>query len=183
MYSTEEEIIEGCIKKKHRAQKKLYEKYYRRMLGICLRYCSHTDEAQDVMLTGFMNIFTKIDSFKSSGSFEGWMKRIMVNTAIDNFRKNKKHLNQSDIADFENDLKFDDHFPENISAGEIMCLVQNLPTGYKIVFNLFAIEGYEHNEIAEMLGVSVNTSKTQLFKARKMLQKSLNKITKDNSTE
>lgn len=183
MYSTEEEIIEGCIKKKHKAQKKLYEKYYRRMLGICLRYCSHTDEAEDVMLKGFMNIFTKIESFKSIGSFEGWMKRIMVNTAIDNFRKNKKHLNQSDISDFENDLKFEDHLPGNISAGEIMSIVQNLPTGYKIVFNLFAIEGYEHNEIAEMLGVSVNTSKTQLFKARKMLQKSLNKINMDSSTK
>lgn len=173
MYSTEEEIIEGCIKKKRKAQKLLYEKYYRRMLGICKRYCSGTADAEDVMITGFMNIFAKIKSFQRAGSFEGWMKRIMINTAIDNFRKNKKHLYQLDLSDFENELIVEDHLPENISNEEIMSIIQSLPSGYRIVFNLFAIEGYEHKEIAEMLGVSVNTSKTQLFKARKFLQISL----------
>ena len=183
MYSTEEEIIEGCINKKRKAQKMLYEKYYRRLLGICLRYCSNSAEAEDVMITGFMNIFTKIESFKGKGSFEGWMKKIMVNTAIDNFRKNKKHQHQSDLADVEDDLILENRFPENISADEIITMIQKLPTGYKVVFNLFAIEGYEHNEIAEMLGVSVNTSKTQLFKARKLLQKSLFNANKEYRTK
>ncbi len=183
MYSTEEEIIEGCIKQKRKAQKMLYKKHYRRMLGICLRYCSDTAEAEDVMLTGFMNIFTKIKSFKSKESFEGWMKRIMVNTAIDNFRKNRKHQHCFDLADFEDKLILEDRFPEHISAEEIMLMIQKLPSGYKVVFNLFAIEGYEHKEIAEMLMVSVNTSKTQLFKDRKLLQKSLYNTNKENKTK
>lgn len=174
MYNSEEEIIEGCIKNKRKAQKRLYEKYYRRMLGICLRYCSDTDEAEHVMLSGFMSIFSKINSFQRKGSFEGWMKRIMVNTAIDAFRKNKKYKYHLDVVDLENELQTEGNFPENISINEILSIVQQLPPGYRIVFNLFAIEGYEHKEIAEMLGVSVNTSKTQLFKARKMLQKILN---------
>lgn len=140
------------------------------MLGICQRYCSSNDEAEDVMLTGFMNIFTKIKSFKGSGSFEGWMKITMVNTAIDNFRKQKKHRDIFSIADYQEELTSDIRVPQNIEKEDIMNMLRNLPPGYKIVFNLYAIEGYNHQEIAEMLGISVNTSKTQLFKARKILK-------------
>ncbi|MCD4732094.1 MAG: sigma-70 family RNA polymerase sigma factor [Bacteroidales bacterium] len=179
MYSTEEEIIKGCIRRKRKAQKMLYDKYYRRMLGISLRYCSDRAEAEDVMLNGFMHIFSKIGTYERKGSFEGWMKRIMVNTAIDNFRKNKKHLYHTDIIEVEDELISEDSFPANITVNEIMSMVQQLPTGYRVVFNLFAIEGYEHKEIAEMLSVSVNTSKTQLFKARKLLQKSIDNFNKD----
>ncbi|MCD4790486.1 MAG: sigma-70 family RNA polymerase sigma factor [Bacteroidales bacterium] len=173
MCYSEEQIIEGCINNKRKAQKTLYSKYYRRMLGICLRYCSSKDEAEDVMLDGFMNIFSKMKLYNKRGSFEGWMKRVIVNTAIDNFRKNKKHYYHSDIDDFENELVIEANLLESFSAKEILNTVQQLSEGYRIVFNLFAIEGYSHQEIADMLGISINTSKTQLFKARKLLQKKL----------
>ena len=106
MCYSEEQIIKGCLRNKRKAQKVLYTKYYRRMLGICLRYCSTKDEAEDVMLDGFMNIYSKIKLFNKKGSFEGWMRKIMVNTAIDNFRKNKKHYYHSDIEDFNEELVF-----------------------------------------------------------------------------
>lgn len=175
MILNEEQIIEGCKRKKRRARKELYQQYHKLMLGICLRYSTSTDEAEDVMLIGFMNIMKKIDSFSKKGSFVGWMKRIMVNTAIDNYRKNKKHYSNSDITDFEEEPSLSVEFRDNLSTKDILAMVQNLPQGYKIVFNLFAIEGYSHLEIAEMLNVSVNTSKTQLFMARKILQRELEK--------
>ena len=175
MILNEEQIIEGCIRKNRRARKELYEQYHRPMLGVCLRYSSSKDEAEDIMLMGFMNIFKKIESFSNKGSFIGWMKRIMVNTAIDNYRKNKKHYKHSDIADFEEEPTLSVEFPDNLAVKDILAMVQSLPQGYKIVFNLFAIEGYSHLEIAEMLNVSVNTSKTQLFHARKFLQRELEK--------
>ncbi|MCD4664913.1 MAG: RNA polymerase sigma factor [Bacteroidales bacterium] len=181
MNFTEEEIIEGCIKKKRKIQKALYQKYYKRMLGICLRYCTTKTEAEDIMLDGFMNIYSKIKLYNKKGSFEGWMKRVMINTAIDNFRKNKKHNYHSNIENFEEELVVNANLPEKLTEKEILKTIQLLPQGYKIVFNLFAIEGYSHQEIATMLGVTVNTSKTQLFKARKQLQKILIKINKENS--
>ncbi len=170
MYKNQEDIIRDCAKGKHKAQKMLYDNYYRKMLGICQRYCTSQDEAEDVMLIGFMNIFTKIKSFKGSGSFEGWMKKTMVNTAIDNFRKQKKHHDIFNIADYQEELSSDNIIPQNIEKEDILKMLRHLPPGYRVVFNLYAIEGYTHPEIAEMLGVSVNTSKTQLFKARKILQ-------------
>jgi len=173
MNLTEEEIIEGCIRKRRRAQKALYEKYHRRMLGICVRYCTTKAEAEDVMVDGFMNIYSKIKTFTGQGSFEGWMRRVMVNTAIDNYRKNKTHLNDEDLEKVADKLSHEPVFYETITAEEILKLVKQLPSGYQIVFNLYAIEGYTHLEIGQMLGISENTSKTQLFKARKMLQKML----------
>jgi len=176
MNITLEDIIKDCKGGKHKAQKMLYEKFYRQMLGLCLRYCASKPEAEDVMLTGFMNIFTKIESYSGSGSFEGWMKKVMVNTAIDNFRKQKKYNDHFDISLFEEELMQEIDLPESLSINEILDMVQKLPIGYRTVFNLYAIEGFNHQEIAEMLGVSVNTSKTQLFKARKLLQDSILKM-------
>jgi RNA polymerase sigma-70 factor (ECF subfamily) len=173
MNITLEDIIKDCKGGKRKAQKMLYEKFYRQMLGVCLRYCASKPEAEDVMLIGFMNVFTKIDSFTGSGSFEGWMKKVMINTAIDNFRKQKKHADLYDISLFEEELVQEIYLPESLSINEILVMVQKLPTGYRTVFNLYAIEGFSHQEIAEMLGVTVNTSKTQLFKARKLLQNSI----------
>ncbi len=184
MYKSQEDIIKDCVKKKRKAQKLLYEHYHRPMLGICLRYCSTNTEAEDVMMTGFMNVFTKIASYKGSGSFEAWMKKVMINTAIDNFRKNKKYKDHLDISEFEDELSTENIIAENISQKEVLNLLRELPPGYRMVFNLYAIEGYSHPEIAAMLGVSVNTSKTQLFKARKMLQDAIQKLNRDfNTTE
>jgi RNA polymerase sigma-70 factor (ECF subfamily) len=171
MNLTEEEIIEGCIRKRRKAQKALYEKYHRRMLGICVRYCTTRAEAEDVMVEGFMNIYSKIKSFTGQGSFEGWMRRVMVNTAIDNYRKNKKRLDNENLDNVAEKLSHEPVFHENLAAEEILKMVTQLPSGYRIVFNLYAIEGYSHLEIGQMLGISENTSKTQLFKARKLLQR------------
>ncbi|MBN1338479.1 MAG: sigma-70 family RNA polymerase sigma factor [Bacteroidales bacterium] len=169
----EEDIIAGCIKKKRKAQKALYEKYHRAMAGICLRYCNHKDEAEDVLTDGFYNVFTKIETFAGKGSFTAWMKRVFVNTAIDNYRKNLKHYHHLEIGEVKDNLSEDEDIPQNVAVEELMKTVNSLPPGYRMVFNLYAIEGYSHKEIGEMLGVSENTSKTQLMKARKWLQKQL----------
>ncbi len=174
MILNEGQIVDGCINKKRRARKELFKRYHGRMLSLCLRYCSSKDEAEDVMLSGFLKIFNKIDTYNKKDSFEGWMKRIIVNTAIDNYRKNKKHYKYLEISDFDEESFMGFEFPDNLAVMDILKMVQDLPVGYRVVFNLFAIEGYSHKEIAEMLGVSVNTSKTQLHKARLILQKKLN---------
>jgi len=170
MYITQEDIIQDCIKGKRQAQKMIYDKYYRKMLGICQRYSSSKAEAEDIMLMGFMNIFSRIKSFTGSGSFESWMKKVMVNSAIDNFRKQKKYKDHLNIEDHTDEISLSTTDFHKIDKEDILKMLWNLPAGYRIVFNLFAIEGYKHEEIAEMLNISVNTSKTQLFKARKMLQ-------------
>ena len=170
MYSTEKEIIEGCLKRKRRAQKVLFEKYHASLMGICMRYSKSKSEAEDVLLMGFTRILKKIKTYSGKGSFEGWMKRIVVNIAIDNYRHNNKYYFHESIEETHVDLEFADYIPDNLAVEEILKTIQNLPNGYRIVFNLFAIEGYSHKEIAEKLGITESTSKTQFLKARKKLQ-------------
>jgi RNA polymerase sigma factor (sigma-70 family) len=154
------------------------------MLGICMRYCRDRAEAEDVLQEGFIKVFTNIIKYRGEGSFEGWIKRIMVNTAIDNYQGNLKHYFHSRIEDLEDTLQPEEHSapdplleqkPE-IPNEKLMELVQALPDGYRLVFNLYAIEGYGHKEIGEMLNISENTSKTQLMKARKTLRKCLSEL-------
>ena len=170
---TKDEIVAGCLKGKRKAQEELYNLYGSRMFGVCLRYTQNRMEAQDVLQEGFVKVFKNIESFKNLGenSLGNWIKRIMVNTAINFLRDQKKHryMMDVDIADNMSDETEDDFFTELISlvsTDEILEIVQKLPNGYRMVFNLFAIEGYSHAEIADELRISVNTSKTQLFKAR-----------------
>ena len=170
MYSTEKEIIEGCLKRKRRAQKVLFEKYHASLMGICMRYSKSKSEAEDVLLMGFTRILKKIKTYSGKGSFEGWMKRIVVNIAIDNYRHNNKYYFHESIEETHVDLEFANYIPDNLAVEEILKTIQNLPNGYRIVFNLFAIEGYSHKEIAEKLGITESTSKTQFLKARKKLQ-------------
>ena len=143
------------------------------MMGICMRYAKSSTEAEDVLLMGFTRIYKKIKQFSGQGSFEGWMRRIMVNVAIDNFRKNQKYYYHDDIEDTQGGSMITDEIPDNFTVEEILKTVQKLPPGYRVVFNMFAIEGYSHKEIADKLGVSESTSKTQLLKARKKLQTQL----------
>jgi len=171
---TSEEIIQGCLSGKRKAQEALYNLYGGRLYGVCLRYTHNQMEAEDVLQDGFVKVFKNIRCFKDLGenSLFNWMKRIMINTAINYLRDQKKHRYMSDIDDYDQlqDTFDEDGFFEElrtlISQDEILDIIQKLPEGYRMVFNLFAIEGYAHQEIADMLGVSVNTSKTQLFKAR-----------------
>lgn len=170
MYSSEKEIISGCVKKKRGAQKALYDRYHPVLMGICLRYGKSKAEAEDVLLMGLTRIFKKIKSFSGEGSFEGWMKKIVVNIAIDNYRKNNKYYYHEDIENVSvSNIGFD-YIHDHFSTEEILKTIQQLPDGYRIVFNLFAIEGFSHKEIAEKLKISESTSKTQLLKARKKLK-------------
>jgi RNA polymerase sigma factor (sigma-70 family) len=169
---SEEELIQDCLKNDRKAQRIIYEKYAGRMYSLCLRYVKEMDEAEDVMINGFMKVFDKLSYFKGEGSFEGWIRRIMVNEALMFIRKNKAMYLVVDIekADMEPDYHFLD---VNLEVEDLMKMVNNLPIGYRTIFNLYAIEGFSHKEIAEQLNISENTSKSQLSRARTLLQKIL----------
>ena len=180
------QIIRGCRKHKRTAQEALYEKYAPVLRGICLRYSRNKTEAEDLLQDGFIKIFLNINKFSGKGSFGGWLKRIMVNTAITQFKKNKYHYNIDEINELEfADNKEDDNEQKDIksiilngdlSKEDLLNVVNKLPEGFKMVFNLYVIENYSHKEIAKTLKISVNTSKSQLSRARKLIQKKLYEI-------
>jgi RNA polymerase sigma factor (sigma-70 family) len=169
-------MIEGCISGNPRAQKQLYDKFSGKMMGVCLRYCSNMDEAEDALQEGFVKVFTKISEFKRDGSFEGWIRRIMVNTALDLLRKNKKHAFNASIDDVNVHLTDGETALNQLAAEDLLMLLSKLPTGYRVVFNMFAIEGFSHKEIAEHLGVTESTSKSQYSRARAFLKESLERL-------
>lgn len=179
---TEEEIIADCVKGKERAQKALFDLYSRKLMGICLRYASDHDEAQDMLQDGFIKIFQKLGSFNSDGSFEGWLRRTMVNTCLDHLRRTKNlrlNVNIDSVGYLE---PVRETATSKLATEELLKLVQALPTGYKTVFNMFAIEGYSHREIGEALGISENTSKSQFRKAKLHLQQALEELNLINWT-
>ncbi len=172
-------FIESCRNGDRTAQFQLFKKLSPPMLGVCFRYCNSEEEANDVMQEGFIKVFTNLNSYRGDGSFEGWVKRIMINTALNNYYKNKKTVNHRNIDDIrETDIIDDDYeVPKSrFTQSEMLEAINQLPEGYKMIFNLYAIEEYKHREIAEMLDISVNTSKSQLSKARNYLKRLLNKI-------
>lgn len=167
---TEEDLIRRCKKMDALAQKYLYEKYSAKFLGICKRYFSNLQEAEDAMIEAFMKIFEKITLFRNEGSFEGWLKRIVVNQCLIELRK-KSMLFVSAENNFNELALTIDEANSNLNVEDLLACLQKLPDGYRVVFNLYAIEGYSHQEIAQMLGISEGTSKSQLFRARSMLQR------------
>ena len=173
---TEDELITACLKNNPRAQKALFEKYSGKLMGVCLRYATDRDEAQDMLQDGFVKIFQKLDSYTGEGSFGGWVHRLMVNTCLDALRKNKAMSFSVEIekADFQMDGVED--ALSQLRTQDLLRLIQDLPDGYRVVFNMFAIEGYGHAEIAESLGISENTSKSQYRKAKFKLQEALHKL-------
>ena len=170
--TTETELISSCKKQDAKAQRMLYERYAPSMLGLCRRYVRGEQESEDVMISGFMKVFSKIGLFEGKGSFEGWMKRIMINESLGYIRKNKAMYLETDIeaADREPDL---DKLSTSLEASDLLKMISELPSGYRTIFNLYAIEGYSHKEIGELLGINENTSKSQLSRARAHLQKKL----------
>lgn len=174
------QILEGCQRKDRLCQKKLYEFYYGKMMGVCMRYTGNYEESRDVLHEGFMKVFQNIENFSPTASLESWIKRIMINTAIDHYRKNKNSQNQVEInhAVGISDAGSLSIFSE-ISAEEILKLVQKLSPAYRTVFNLYVIEGYTHREIAALLKVSEGTSKSNLAKARHLLQQMIYKLLPD----
>jgi RNA polymerase sigma-70 factor (ECF subfamily) len=163
-------LIIECVKGNVRAQKALFERFARKMMGVCLRYCKNTDQAEDVLQDGFVKVFSKLKDFKQEGSLEGWIRRVMVNTALDQIRKDLKILGDTNIDDVAFKIEGTEHVFAQLAADDLMLLIQSMPEGYKVVFNMFAIEGYSHQEIASTLGISENTSKSQYSRARAYLR-------------
>lgn len=170
----EEQLVNKCLEKDTLAQKQLFEVYSRRMMGVCLRYSKDTDEAQDVLQMGFIKVFEKLDMYNHKGSLEGWIRKIIVNTALDNIRKNKKLMNNVEIEKVDYQLQnYNENALDALSAQDLLKVIQSMPAGFRTVFNLYVIEGYSHKEIADELNISVNTSKSQFSRARAYLQKVL----------
>ena len=170
---TDQRLVEGCVRRDPVAQRELYQQYARKMMSICMRYASNRDQAQDILQDGFVKVFQKMDHYRGDGPFGGWIARTMVNTALDHIRRNKPYDQSLDLTEAEHLHSEDEHVLSGMTTDELMALIQALPDGYRTVFNLFAIEGYPHKDIAGMLGISENTSKSQFMKARAYLRKLL----------
>ena len=170
-----------AVENNRQAQQKIYSQYAPKMLSVCRQYIKDIHHAEDLMITAFMKVFTNLKNFENKGSFEGWIRRIMVNECISHLRVNKK------VSFLEDEYYTEDTF-NNIESGfnveDIQFLIDCLPAGYKMIFNLYAIEGYKHAEIAQMLGINEGTSKSQLSHARRILQQQIGKMKNyENGTE
>ncbi|MCB0667377.1 MAG: RNA polymerase sigma factor [Saprospiraceae bacterium] len=171
---TEQELIKGCKAKDRKAQKELYNLYAPILLGICRRYVKQLEDAEDVLLESFYKIFSNIDQYEGKGSFEGWMKRISVNESL-MFLRRKHNFNLSiDGSHYEIEEE-SAGIEDQLFEQDILNVLDTLPTGYRTIFNLYVIEGFKHREIAEELGISINTSKSQLIQAKRKLATLLKK--------
>ncbi|MHA4737640.1 RNA polymerase sigma factor [Dyadobacter sp. MSC1_007] len=170
LFSQEAQLVKALRKEDPKAQRQVYDKYSTRMLALCFRYVCDDMAAEDVMVEGFLKVFEKIGQFSGEGSFEGWIRRIMVNEALGYLRKQKRIL-EDNLSDEANNIPDYAQADQNLQAEELLALIEALPVGYRTVFNLYAIEGYAHMEIAQMLGITESTSKSQLHRARALLQK------------
>ncbi len=182
---TEAELVERCLKGIESAQKQLYDRFSKQMLGVCYRYAANRDDAYDLFQDGFIKVFEKLHMYNGKGPLGAWIRRTIVNNILDELRRQKRQMRYDDDfrADFltHND-GWDDAMEldggETISRDQIMELVQSLPTGYRTVFNLYAVEEYSHKEIADMLGITESTSKTQYRKAKGHLKKMIMELRK-----
>ncbi len=156
-------------------QYRLYALHAKKMFGICLRYAANHEEAQDVLQEGFIKVFQNLPSYQAKGSLEGWIRRIIVNTAIEKYRGKMYHLSMDDIAHQEVAINHYNQAADMLHAKDILALVQKLPVQYRLVFNLYALEGFSHKEISEKLKISESTSRSNLTRARMILKDKLNK--------
>tara|TARA_B110000037_G_scaffold222406_1_gene297169 strand:- start:104856 stop:105485 length:630 start_codon:yes stop_codon:yes gene_type:complete len=175
-----QEIVDGCIRGKRKFQKRFFEKYYGKMMAICYRYAKDSDEAQDMVQNGFIKVFKKLYVYNFEGSLEGWIRRIMVNTAIDQIRKNKRNPflfeDEDRVQNVEEDVPFsteEDEFYSKLKAKTAIKAISELSPAYRTVFNMYVIEGFTHKEIADYLGISEGTSKSNLAKAKQKLRAQL----------
>lgn len=165
----ESDLINGCLQGNRRMQEELYRRFSPRMYAVCLRYAGNAEEAEDILQEGFIKVFKKLDSFRGDGSFEGWIRRIFVNTAIEHFRRKRYLMPVTEKEENTIEGKYMSVLDE-LGAKDIMALIQELSPGYRTVFNMYVVEGYTHKEIADMLGISEGTSKSQLSRAKVILQ-------------
>ena len=180
---SDQQIIELCAKHDRKAQQILYDRYSRLLLGVCLRYASDKAEAEDILQDSFLKIFYNIQDYSGSGSFIGWLRKVTVNTAITHYHKNLKYRYSVEIEEYESIetgvISFEEDF---YTSDELYRVLNELPTGYRMVFNLYAVEGYKHKEIAEMLGIDTNTSKSQYSRAKAVIRDKLEKLGKLKSS-
>ncbi|MFA7275049.1 MAG: sigma-70 family RNA polymerase sigma factor [Crocinitomicaceae bacterium] len=171
-----ESLIQKCIQGEALAQRRLFDSLAPKMLTVCLRYLGNREEAEDVCQMSFVKLFNNLRDYNNEGSFDGWVRRIFVNTCLDQLRKNKKTKYDVSMDDVDYRLENNDFIMERMEAADLMKIVEQMPTGYRTVFNLFAVEGYSHKEIAERLEITENTSKSQFKRARTHLMNSLEKL-------
>lgn len=172
----EKEIIEKCLKNDRAAQKLLYNSFAPKMYAVCMRYASKRVSADDILQEAFIKVFKYLTSFQFSGSFEGWIRRIVVRTALDHIKKYAEPFEDFTNLEAEETMVAVNDALTSLSTQELFSVIQSLPDGKKMIFNLYVFEGYSHKEIAELLGISVMTSKGQLSKAKKMLQERITNL-------
>jgi len=175
LFQNEEALVKACQKGEPLAQRRIYEKYSTKMLGVCFRYVPDDYEAEGIMIEGFVKVFEKIENFKLAGSFEGWIRRIMVNESLMYLRRNRKSQFETSYDQILYEPE-PEQFTTELETKDLLKLIEKLPLGYRTVFNLYAIEGYSHAEIAEKLGITESTSKSQLSRARVILQNAVIKV-------
>lgn len=183
---TDSELINGCARHDRACQKKLYERFYGKMMAVCMRYAKNKAEAKDMLQEGFIKVFTKLKSYQANGSLEGWVRRIIVNTAVDTLRSNKQEYTivntvKAGQAEFSEANLEDNAIVENINREAIIKAVQELTPAYRTVFNLYVVDGYTHKEISEILNISEGTSKSNLSKAKFNLRKNLSHLIHENN--
>jgi RNA polymerase sigma factor (sigma-70 family) len=167
---TEEAIFQGCLKNQAVAQRELYNRYSPKMLAVCYRFAHNREDAEDMLQEGFIKIFSQIHTFQNKGAFEGWIRRIMVHTCINNLKKNKRFNESVDIIYASSIQVREESIPSIVQAKQVVECIRMLPIGYRTVLNLYAIEGYSHKEIALMLDIEESTSRSQYTRARQMLE-------------
>jgi len=171
---SEKEILAGCINGRQSAQWELYQRYSRLLLAVCSRYAKDQEEAEDILQEGFVKIFLNIRAFKGDGPLLAWMRRVMINTAITHYHRMRKHRYHDDLEEVKESRLVDKGWEEaDFTQQELLNVIRQMPDGYRQVFNLYAIEGYKHREIAELLGIDENTSKSQYSRGRRWLQERL----------
>jgi len=173
---TIDELIKRCRAGERKAQELLYKQYASKMLGVCMRYATDKMEAEDMLQNGFIKVFQKIDDYRGDGSFEGWIRRIMVHSSIEYYRKHNKMMQLVELDEAGGETSTNPLATARLEAADLLLLIKNLAPGYRIVFNLYAIEGYSHKEIAEIAGITEGASKSQLSRARSVLREQIIKM-------
>ncbi len=187
MYSTgnhtisETDLINGCIRGDRQMQEELYNRFAGKMYAVCLRYANNADDAQDLLQDGFIKVFRNLHRFRAEGSFEGWVRRVFINSSIEHFRKKSLQLSKVSEKEEETIGDTDTTALDDLAEKDIVKLIQELSPGYRTVFNLYVVEGYSHKEIGEKLGISEGTSKSQLARARSILQKKVAQYLSDTN--
>lgn len=176
---SESDLIKGCIAGDRRLQEELYSRFSPKMYAVCLRYANNADDAQDLLQEGFIKVYRNLHRFRAEGSFEGWIRRVFVNTSIEHFRKKSTRLSM--VTDKEENTIEDADITaiHKLAEKDIINIIQELSPGYRTVFNLYVVEGYSHKEIGELLGISEGTSKSQLARAKGVLQKKITQYLSD----